>query len=60
MIQACFLNAEKLDFHQDLDFSALASLVDYTSFSSSRPDQILERAAGQEVLICKELPWAKP
>ncbi|WP_005033884.1 NAD(P)-dependent oxidoreductase [Holophaga foetida] len=59
MIQACFLNAEKLDFHQDLDFSALASLVDYTSFSSSRPDQILERAAGQEVLICKELPLGK-
>jgi len=59
MIHARFLNAEKLDYHRDLDFSALTGLVAYSSFPSSRPDEILERVAGQEVLICKELPLGR-
>ncbi|MBP1626033.1 MAG: Glyoxylate reductase [Holophagaceae bacterium] len=59
MIHACFLNAEKLDFNQDLDFSALASLVAYSAFPSSRPEEILERATGQEVLLTKELPLGR-
>ncbi|WP_026476089.1 NAD(P)-dependent oxidoreductase [Alkaliphilus transvaalensis] len=51
-----FLNAEKLDFDHQLDFSALWELGNFTKYEDSSEDEIIERVQGQSIIITKELP----
>lgn len=56
MYNIVFLNSAKLDFDGQLDFSPLKSLGTYTSYDSSGNEDILQRVAGQDIVITKELP----
>ena len=48
------VNAEKMDYDHRLDFSAMGTGAEI--YPDSTPREILERAAGAEVLVTKELP----
>lgn len=48
------VNAEKMDYDHRLDFSAMGARAEI--YPDSTPQEILERAAGAEVLVTKELP----
>ena len=48
------VNAEKMDYDHRLDFSAMGAGAEI--YPDSTPREILERAAGAEVLVTKELP----
>ena len=53
------LNADRLDFDGRLDFSRLEPVAELTRHAASdpaRPDEILERLAGQAIVINKEMP----
>ncbi len=56
MKKAVFLNAEKVDFDHNLDFSPLGRITAYSSFAATSAEQILERVAGQNIVITKEMP----
>lgn len=50
-----FLNAEKLDFNQNLDFSSISDIASYSWFDETPTDKILERVEGMDVVITKEM-----
>jgi len=51
-----FLNSEKLDFDNKLDFSALMALTTFTKYATSNNEEILERVKNQNIVITKEMP----
>ncbi len=59
MFKAVFLNSERLNFDQRLDFTPLAEVCTITDYKDSNPEEILARSADQEILITKELPMGK-
>lgn len=56
MPNAVFLNAAKLDFDGQLNFSPVTRIVAFTRFETSSDGEILSRVQGQDVVITKELP----
>jgi len=54
-----FLNAEKVDFGKNLDFSPLAKLGNLTKFDASRNEEIIARVKDQNIVITKELPLGR-
>lgn len=56
MFNTTFLNAARLDFNNNLDFSALAQLTKLTLYDSSSNTEILDRLKDQQIVITKELP----
>lgn len=56
MKKAVFLNLEKLDFDNKLDFSRFAELTTVTKYASSSKEEILARVQDQDIVITKELP----
>ncbi|WP_346356234.1 NAD(P)-dependent oxidoreductase [Azotosporobacter soli] len=56
MHHAVLLNAAKLNFDGGLDFSPLAALSKLTLYPDTTPEQVLERVAGQDIVITKEMP----
>ncbi|EEG77150.1 NAD(P)-dependent oxidoreductase [Dethiobacter alkaliphilus] len=56
MHKTVFLNAAKINFDGNLNFSPLESITEITLFDHSNHDEILERVKGHQVVITKELP----
>lgn len=56
MKKTVFLNTAKLDFDNQLDFSPLIAMTDFTRYDDTETEMILERVQGQEIVITKELP----
>jgi glycerate dehydrogenase len=54
-----FLNSEKLNFDNKLDFSPLTELTTFTQYAKSSNEEILERLSGQNIVITKEMPVGK-
>mmetsp|Transcript_27066 Transcript_27066/g.57319 ORF Transcript_27066/g.57319 Transcript_27066/m.57319 type:complete len:322 (+) Transcript_27066:48-1013(+) len=55
--KAVLVNANRLDFDKGLNLSRLGEVTELTRCESdATPEEILERAQGQEVLITKEIP----
>lgn len=54
--KAVFINSEKLDFDQKLDYSSLSDITEFTKYDDSTDEQFLERVQGQDIVITKELP----
>jgi len=50
-----FLNSEKLDFDNKLDFSSLIELTTFTKYAASSNEEILARVKDQEIVITKEM-----
>ena len=48
------LNAKKMNFDGNLDFSVLSS--DVTVYDDTTPDQLLERIEGADIIVTKEMP----
>lgn len=59
MKKIVFLNASKVDFDSQLDFSSLEKLGTITNYSESNDEEILERVKDQDIVITKELPVGK-
>lgn len=59
MINTVFLNARKLDFDSDLDFSPFTTLTNFTQYIASSNAEILERVKDQTIVITKELPLGR-
>lgn len=56
-LKAVVVNAGRLDFDAKLDLSALQAIADVTRHESdATPEQIVERVAGQNIVITKEIP----
>lgn len=55
MHKIVFLNSERLDFDKSLDYSPLGDLGELTTYVDSSKEQILERVAGKDIVIVKEL-----
>lgn len=53
------VNASRVDFDGKLEFSRLEAIGEFARYADSTPEEIVERAAGCEVLITKELPVPK-
>lgn len=56
MKNTVFLNAAKLDWSNELDFSSWTKITNLSKYDSSAGAEILERVQGQDVVITKELP----
>lgn len=56
-IKVAVLNGARMNYDNKLDFGVLSSEV--SVYESSTPEEILERAKGQEVLVTKEIPVRK-
>lgn len=56
-IKTAVLNGGRMNYDNKLDFGVLSSEV--SVYESSTPEEILERAKGQEVLVTKEIPVKK-
>ncbi len=56
MHRAVLLNTATLNFDGGLDFSPLAALSQLTLYPTTTPAQVLERVAGQDIVITKEMP----
>jgi len=57
LAKAVLLNAGRLDFDQGLDLSSMGKVVELTRFEpDAKPEDILERVQGQEIVITKEIP----
>lgn len=56
MEKIVFLNSARLDFDQLLDFREIAELGTLTNYMDSSEEEILEKVAGQNIIITKELP----
>ena len=48
------LNAKKMNFDGNLDFSVLSS--DVTVYDDTTPEQLLERIEGAGIIVTKEMP----
>lgn len=55
MKNTVFLNSEKVNFDNKLDYSSLMNVTNITSYSESSPSEILERVENQNIIITKEL-----
>jgi Lactate dehydrogenase and related dehydrogenases len=55
MKNAVFLNYEKVDFDNKLDFSSLIHVANITKYNTSSNEEILERVKGQNIIITKEI-----
>lgn len=56
MLHAVMLNAGKLDFDHQLDFTPLSDLIVLTKHEASNEQEIIERVQNQQIVITKELP----
>ncbi len=56
MKKAVFLNIDRIDFDKQLKLTSLENLVECSSFSDTAEADILERVAGQNIVITKEMP----
>ncbi len=56
MKKAVFLNIDKIDFDKQLKLDSLEKIVTCSSFSATNENEILERVAGQNIVITKEMP----
>ncbi|AJG98705.1 hydroxyacid dehydrogenase [Clostridium beijerinckii] len=54
-----FLNASRINFDGQLDFSSLDNLGEVTKYEDSSNDEILERVKEQNIVITKELTISK-
>lgn len=59
MNSTVFLNAARLDFDAQLDFSPLSGLTSFTSYDDSDEADIPSRVEGQTIVITKELPLGR-
>lgn len=59
MPNAVFLNAAKLDFDGQLDFSPVTRIAAFTRFETSSESETLPRVQGQDIVITKELPMGR-
>lgn len=55
MKNTVFLNSGKVNFDNQLDYFSLMHISNITAYKESKPDEILERVKGQNVIITKEL-----
>lgn len=55
MKNAVFLNYEKVDFDNKLDFSSLIRVANVTKYNASSNEEILERVKEQNIIITKEI-----
>ena len=55
--KAVVVNAGRLNFDNRLDFSSLSAIAELTLYEDSTPTpgKILERVAGQDIVITKEI-----
>ncbi len=56
MKKIVFLNAARIDFDSRLDFSSIEQTGTVIRHRDSAPEQVLERVAGQNIIITKEMP----
>ncbi|MCE5285059.1 MAG: D-2-hydroxyacid dehydrogenase [Pelosinus sp.] len=54
-----FLNSEKLNFDNKLDFSPFTELTTFTKYAHSSNEEILQRVSDQNIVITKEMPVGK-
>ncbi len=59
MKNTVFVNAAKLDFNNDLNFSPMAGLTAFTKYDDSSSEELLKRIKDQHIVITKELPVGK-
>lgn len=59
MEKTVFLNSEKLNFDNKLDFSPLSKLTPLTLYAESDDQQIIKRVNDQTIILTKELPLGK-
>ena len=50
------LNTDRLNFDGRLTFESLEALVDVKPYGDTKPEQVVKRASGCQILISKELP----
>ncbi|GAB6180883.1 D-2-hydroxyacid dehydrogenase [Desulfotomaculum defluvii] len=55
-MKTVFLNTNRLDFDNKLDFSPIAGLTSITKYEASTNEEILDRVEDQNIIITKELP----
>ena len=53
-----FLNAARLDFDSQLDFSVLDRIGNLTKYPASREEEILARVQNQAIIITRSYPSA--
>ncbi|MEY7998880.1 NAD(P)-dependent oxidoreductase [Clostridium sp. Mt-5] len=56
MKNTVFLNSEKINFDNKIDFSKLSEFTKVTLYNSSTEDEILKRVENQNIVVTKELP----
>jgi len=55
--KVCIINAGRVDFDRDLDYSDLAKVAEITRFEEDTPpEKFAERLVGQDIVITKEIP----
>jgi|SRR5690625_2740701 len=59
MNKIAFLNTSSINFDEQLDFSPLTKLGEFSQYNVNSPQDILEKATEQTVIITKELPLPK-
>lgn len=59
MKSTIFLNVEKLNFDNKLDFSPITKITTFTKYDESSEKKILERVKDQAIIISKELPLGR-
>ncbi len=55
-MKTVFLNAQKMDFDEKLDFSAVMQCGPMEIYPSSENDEIIERVQSHNVVVTKEMP----
>lgn len=55
MEKVVFLNSERLNFDNKLDFSSIEQLMTLTKYDESNDNEILQRVKDQNIIITKEL-----
>lgn len=59
MKKTVFVNAAKLDFNHNLDFSPIQGTSEFTKYDDSSAGELLKRIKGQNIVITKEIPVGK-
>lgn len=59
MTNTAFINTAKLDFNNDLDFSPLENITDFSRHNARTGDELLQLVQNKNILISKEFPLDK-
>lgn len=59
MTNTAFINSAKLDFNNNLDFSLLEKITNFSRYNAQKSDEVLQLVHNQDIIITKELPLGR-